>query len=157
MRTRRNPRHPLPRGGGVYVYRCRKPGAVLGWPIIGRHFAYVGETTSFFHRHGQHMDQQPWADLEPRCVARIPLPRYKPLMRFVETVLILLLWPVYNHSKNLWNPRRIDRRGAKLMRQMRDRRIGGLFIRVTLFLRNLFSLGAVAAAWWAVGKLRGWW
>ncbi len=142
--------------GGIYVYRCRKPGAFLGWPIIGRHTAYVGGTTSFYHRHGQHMEQQPWSDLAPRCY-RIPLPTWKPLLHAAETLAILLLWPVYNHSKNLWNPRRIDLKTAKAMRYSRDRRIGGLIFRLWLGVRTLAFLGfaaTIAYAAWSIGHAR---
>lgn len=129
--------------GGVYVYRCRKPGALLGWPILGRHFAYVGETTSFYHRHLQHLDGQPWSDLAPR-VYRIPLPGWKPLLHAVETLLILLLWPVYNHSKNLWNPRRIDLKTARAMRRGRDGAGFGWVFRVALVIRQVCALAALS-------------
>lgn len=143
--------------GGVYVYRCRKPGAFLGWPFIGRHFAYVGETTSFRHRHLQHTvgggryghQAQPWADLEPRCVLRIPLPPWKPLLHAVETLFILLLWPVYNDRKNHWNPRRIPLQVAKAMRAARD---GGRWRwahRVFLAARLAGGLALVALALYA--------
>ena len=39
--------------GGVYVYRTRKPAARFHVPLLSFHFAYVGETTSFRHRHQQ--------------------------------------------------------------------------------------------------------
>lgn len=142
-------------GGGVYVYRCRKPGAIFGWPLIGRHFAYVGETTSFHHRHLQHTvgggryghHAQPWADLDPVCVLRIPLPPWKWLLHLVETLFILLLWPVYNHKKNLWNPRRIPLQVAKAMRAVRDgHRRGRTFFRVLLGLRLLAAIVLVALA-----------
>lgn len=142
--------------GGVYVWRTRKPGAIWGLPIIGRHFAYVGETTSFSHREAQHRENQPWSDLEPVCVLRIPLPAWKPLLRAVETLLIVLLWPVYNHSKNLWNPRRIDLRTARLMRQARDR--GEMWVyRVWLALRGIVSLAVLLGSLALFGHLRGWW
>lgn len=162
---------PIRRGGGVYVYRTRKPMSLIGklrlpwwstpvaaagaalsvavmdvpWyfaaPAVlyasGRHFAYVGETTSFRDRHGQHMGNvgtgakfesraKPWADLDPVCVLRIPLPRWKWLLRSVETLLIALLWPVYNHKKNLWNPRRIPLTSQRRQRFARDRRSFGV-------------------------------
>ncbi len=162
---------PIRKGGGVYVYRARKPASLIGklrlpeWTaapamvaagfagemigvpwfvaapagllITGRHFAYVGETTSFRDRHGQHLGNigsgarfeqagKPWADLEPRCVVRIPLPRWKWLLRSTETLVMLLLWPVYNHKKNLWNPRRIPLVSARRQRFARERRNIGL-------------------------------
>jgi hypothetical protein len=108
--------------GGVYVYRAWKPAARLRIPIVSSHFAYVGETTSFYHRHRQHTEQRPWSDREPRVVARIPLPPWKWLLHTVETLVILLLWPVYNHKKNLWNPRRISLAMQMRQRIMRNRR-----------------------------------
>lgn len=150
-------------GGGVYVYRTRKPGSLLGlarlpwWSpavvtiasvsilyftggpwlfgliglfITGRHFAYVGETVSFKDRHGEHINgggrwkrgAQPWSDLDPVCVARIPLPRWKWLLRAIETALIVVLAPVYNDKKNKWNMRRITLASARRMRSRRNRR-----------------------------------
>ncbi len=165
-------------GGGVYIYRTRKPSSLLGlllrelqipwwaWPIAtvlcvvlchfvtgmwwlgllilactGRHFAYVGETVSFKDRHAEHIQgggrwkkrSAAWSDLDPVCVARIPLGKWKPLLRFVETVLIFFLQPVYNEKKNLWNLRRIPRPSALRMRLRRDKR------RVRL---NIFNLRA---------------
>ena len=150
-------------GGGVYVYRTRKPASLLGrmpirvWHLVlgaavaclslwasggpwffglalllcsGRHFAYVGETVSFRDRHGEHTrgggrwarKAQPWADLDPRCVFRLPMPKWKWLLRSTETMLIFLLAPVYNHKKNLWNPRRITLNSARRQRRRRDKR-----------------------------------
>lgn len=150
-------------GGGVYVYRTRKPSSLIGYARIpfrwlalatiptagllelvggswifalllllctGRHFAYVGETVSFKDRHGEHMRgggrwkkrSAAWSDLDAKCVARIPLPKKKWLLRFVETFLIFLLAPVYNDAKNKWNLRRISRASALRMRRRRDRR-----------------------------------
>jgi hypothetical protein len=162
---------PIRPGGGIYVYRTRKPmsligklrlpewtaipgvviagaaGEMLGIPwflaapagllITGRHFGYVGETTSFRDRHAQHIgnlgsgakfekEGKPWADLDPVCVLRLPLPRWKWLLRSVETLVMLLLWPVYNHKKNLWNPRRIPLVSARRQRYARDRRTLGI-------------------------------
>lgn len=150
-------------GGGVYVYRTRKPGSLLGlmrlpwWSpalvtivsilglsamgspwwvglaglfITGRHFAYVGETVSFRDRHGEHVNgggrwgrkAQPWSDLDAVCVLRIPMPKWKWMLRGVETTLIFLLAPVYNDRKNKWNPRRISLASSRQMRRRRDRR-----------------------------------
>ena len=117
--------------GGVYIYRCRKPGARLRIPLLSWHFAYVGETTSFYHRDQQHRyglgsyrtPAQPWADLSPYVWLRIPLPRWKWLLRAVETLVILLVWPAYNVQKNRWNPRRIPPRMARDQRIARDRGI----------------------------------
>lgn len=119
------------RGGGVYAYRTRKPGLLgrLGIPILSYHFAYTGETVSFRNRHEQHVRgggtygsvAKPWSDLDPRCVLRIPLPPWKWLLRSVETLVILMTWPVYNHAKNQWNPRRIPLPAQARQRAMRDR------------------------------------
>lgn len=108
-------------GGGVYVYRARKPAARYRIPLLSWHFAYVGETTSFFHRHLQHMEQRPWADRSPYVAFRIPLPRWKWLLHTVETLVIVTVWPVYNHRKNLWNPRRITLTDQRRQRALRDR------------------------------------
>lgn len=114
--------------GGVYVYRARKPAARLRIPLLSWHFAYVGETTSFHHRHMQHVagggrfnsQQKPWADLDPYVWLRIPLPPWKWLLRLVEALVILAVWPVYNHKRNLWNPRRVSLRDQQWQRQCRD-------------------------------------
>lgn len=114
--------------GGVYVYRGRKPGARFNLPIISRHFIYVGESSSFHHRHIEHVHgggkynavAKDWSDLDPRVVLRIGLPNWVWLRRSVETVLILCTWPVYNHKKNLWNPRRIPLSVAHRQRLARD-------------------------------------
>lgn len=144
-------------GGGVYVYWALKPGARFNIPILSRHCAYVGETTSFRHRHEQHTrgdtvrstPQKPWADLDPRCVLRIPLPAWKPLLRSVETVLIVCTWPVYNHRKNLWNPRRIPLHEALRQRQVRDRgghplniRTAHVFVALALLVAAVALVGA---------------
>ena len=117
------------RNSGVYIYRALKPAARLRIPFLSYHFAYVGETRSFFHRHIQHIQggglygvvPKPWADLEPYVWLRIPLPPWKWLLRTVEAVVILLTWPVYNISGNRWNPRRIKPWDATRQRALRDK------------------------------------
>lgn len=117
------------RGGGVYAYRTRKPAARLRIPLFSFHWGYVGETTSFAHRHAQHTQgggtygttAKPWTDLDPRCVIRIPLPPWKWLLRAVEQLLIVCLMPAYNHKGNLWNPRRVPLSAQQRQRWMRDR------------------------------------
>lgn len=113
-------------------------------PIVllfsNRHTAYVGESMRVRGRRLDHLAgsakfgslPQPWADLHlprtqtPRFRMRtygwyfLPLPPFKPILRGVETLLIMLLWPVYNHQKNLWNPRRIPLHSAKRQRGQRD-------------------------------------
>lgn len=141
--------------GGAYLYRGRKPGARFNIPFLSRHFIYAGETTSFRHRHEQHTrgdtvrttPQKPWADLDPRCVLRIPLPPWKWLLRSVETVLIVLTWPVYNVQKNRWNPRRIPLSTAQRQRYLRDRGRHPLNVRpIHLFVLLMLAL-AMAAVW----------
>jgi hypothetical protein len=114
--------------GGVYVIRARKPAARFRIPLLSWHFAYVGESNSIALRIAQHFvgggqfQVQPkcWADRSPYVWARIPLPRWKWLLRSVETLVILLLWPVYNDRKNRWNPRRVSLRDQRWQRSMRD-------------------------------------
>lgn len=114
--------------GGVYAYRCLKPGARFRIPLLSWHWAYVGETTSFHHRHQQHVfglgqygtRAKDWSDLHPYVAFRVPLPPWKWLLRSVETLVILAVWPVYNVSKNRWNPRRIKPITAKWQRVARD-------------------------------------
>lgn len=176
--------------GGVYVWRTRKPGSLLGlpftacaagafvacvwlayigaaWPIgllvllaSGTHFAYVGETVSFYHRERQHRGNvgtldtyqssgQPWADLNAKIVMRIPLPTgakthlgkrvQKVVLRSVETFFIVIFWPVYNDAKNRWNPRRIPKKRAVAQRHARD----GRTIRWSLNFRAHHLIGIV--------------
>jgi hypothetical protein len=117
--------------GGVYVWRTRKPHAILGLPVIGRHVAYVGQTKSFAHRERQHLGRPiandpyartgaAWCDLSPRCY-RIPLPTWRWLLLLVEALLITVLMPVYNVKLNKHNPRRITAFRALQMRAQRDR------------------------------------
>lgn len=138
---------------GVYVYRTRKPAARLRIPFLSYHFAYVGETKSFHHRHMQHVagggrfnsEQRSWADLEPRVWLRISLPPWKWLLRSVETLVILLLWPVYNVSKNRWNPRRIQPASALWQRQCRD--AGALVLNWTWAHSSMLFLSVCAGCW----------
>lgn len=102
--------------------------ALLAFLFMPRHNAYVGETTAVRLRRSQHAEgggkfdtlAKPWADLSPSWYF-IPLPRTKWLLRSVETLAVVLLWPVYNHKKNLWNPRRIPLDAARRQRAHRDR------------------------------------
>jgi hypothetical protein len=185
---------PIRTGGGVYIYRTRKPASFFGWmhkrigtrwwvfPIAaawagtvlhllgapwwwgllflftsGRHFGYVGETVSFKDRHAEHIQgggrwkrgAQPWSDLDPVCIVRLPLPKWKWLLHFVEKLLIFLLAPVYNHKGNLWNPRRITLQRAKRQRRRRERReIRMNFNLTTAHLLILFVIASVIGAIW---------
>jgi len=116
------------RGGGVYAYRTRKPGARLSIPVLSFHWGYVGRTTSFYHRDQQHIygfssfgpsNPKPWADLVVDCY-RIRLPRWIWLHALVEQILIFALAPVYNVQGNTWNPRRIEPWKAQAQRRLRD-------------------------------------
>lgn len=138
--------------GGCYVWRTNKPGAVVGLPIIGRHFAYVGRTRSFQHRKRQHLgtplpndpfatNGKPWCDLKPRCYE---IPMWGWLSHMVEPVLIWLLFPVYNVQYNKHNPRRISQYRALKMRARRDaHRTVHPFTAVAIN-------GLMAVRWWHV-------
>jgi hypothetical protein len=151
---------------GVYVWRTRKPGAILGWPILGRHTAYVGQSSSFAHRRRQHLGKpapwdayattgQPWADLSPRCY-EIPLPPWKWLRLLVEWALIKVLFPVYNVKHNKANPRRISQPRAIQMRMQRERAGSGSFglgVRMVGALRWYHFAGTAALCAGCVGWL----
>jgi hypothetical protein len=123
--------------------------ALLGFLFNSRHWMYVGETNAIQLRKSAHLEgggrfkaeAKPWADLAPSHYF-LRLPASKRLLLFVETIGILLLWPVYNHKKNLWNPRRISLRGARAQRVMRDR--WGWSINITVI--HLFMIGVATLA-----------
>lgn len=105
----------------MYAWRTRKPHAFFGLPFVGRHWAYVGETSSRWHRDQQHIAGQPWADLDPKPYALFSLfPHVAWCRKAQETLWTLILWPVYPQQKNGWNPRRITRDAARRMRAQRD-------------------------------------
>lgn len=121
------PRWMMP--GEVYAYRTRKPGAVLGLPLLGRHWGYVGQTRNPKARHGEHMNgggrygkpAANWSDLSPKRYVLFRLghcPQW--LLNLVELIVIRLLLPVYNDRMNRGNPRRITRRKAARQRAQRD-------------------------------------
>jgi hypothetical protein len=97
------------------------------WVLSPRHFAYVGESSRVRSRKLDHLKgsvkfnqpPKPWVDLRPSHYF-IPVPGFKPVLLAIETAGILLLWPVYNHQKNLWNPRRIPLKTALRQRGSRD-------------------------------------
>lgn len=100
----------------IYAYRTRKPGAPVGLPLVGRHWAYVGRTARPDLRHREHMvgggkwraRPKPWADLEPRrYVICRKKRRLEITTHFLEWFWIKALMPVYNISMNRTNPRRI--------------------------------------------------
>ncbi len=143
---------------GCYVWRTRKPHAFLGLPIIGRHTAYVGETSSRYHRDRQHRygggtyghTAKMWADLDPKVYA-LPclLPWWKPARKAQEKLWILLLAPVYNVQWNGWNPRRITPRQLERQRWARD--ASGMRVNVGRALsRGALTLGLLALAGWVL-------
>lgn len=143
--------------GGVYLYRTRKPAARLRIPFLSTHTGYVGETLSFYHRDQQHryglgqyhVQAKDWADLVVSC-HRLPLPPWKWLLRSVETLAILLTWPVYNVAKNRWNPRRITPLVARRQRIQRNR--GGVPWAVRWYHVAVLVL-AFSIAWSLIGRL----
>jgi hypothetical protein len=151
---------------GVYVWRTRKPGAVLGWPLIGRHTAYVGQSSSFAHRRRQHLGTpapwdvyatrgKPWADLSPRCY-EIPLAPWKWWRVLVEYFLIKILFPVYNVKHNKHNPRRISQPRAVQMRVQREHAGTGSFgigMRMVGALRWYHGVGVLLLGAGCVGWL----
>lgn len=149
------------RRGGVYVIRTRKPGAVWGLPIIGRHTGYVGLTSSFHHRRRQHLEGDSyhqvgakcWADLQPRFYPLIPLPNIRFLLEVVESLLIAALCPVYNVRKQPpWNVRKIRPSTARRQRSSRD--TFGVAYRATRTAAHLLLLAALVAAGVYVWHLR---
>ncbi len=133
---------------GLYVHRTRKPHAFLGLPIIGRHFAYVGQTSSRYHRDRQHRYgggrwnavAKPYTDLDLKiypwpCV----FPRWEWARKTQEKFWILVLLPVYNDEWNKANPRRIPIGKAEAQRWARDAARGRYGIGV--------NLGRAAARW----------
>ena len=125
------------RKGGIYGYRVRHHSNPMR-----RHWGYIGESVSFYFRNRQHMGTsnyaaaagkrltvpvkvpaQPWSDLDPTFHRIIRLPWWlcwKWVLRPLETLVMLATWPVYNISKNGWNPRRITKREAQRAREARD-------------------------------------
>lgn len=119
---------------GVYVWRTKKPHAPIGLPIIGRHTAYVGQSSSHRHRERQHLGLDirygapaaSWSDLEPkRYTLWVLFPGWRRARLAQEWLWIKLLMPVYNDQHNRWNPRRISRRQARAQREARDARRSG--------------------------------
>lgn len=116
------------RKGGVYAFRTRKHGNPLH-----REWGYVGESNSFKRRERDHKGLttyqgvtskgKPWIDLDPKMHHIIPLPWWlcwKWVLRPLETLAILLLWPRYNDAKNRWNPRRVPLYLQARQRAIRD-------------------------------------
>lgn len=115
--------------GTVYAYRTRKPGAVLGLPVLGRHWGYVGQTRNPDARHGEHMRgggrygglPASWSDLDPKRYVLIKVPMCPQwLLLTLEAFFILILQPVYNVQRNKINLRRIGPARARRARVRRD-------------------------------------
>lgn len=148
------------RNSGCYLWRTRKPSAFLGLPFIGRHNAYVGETSSRYFRDNQHLygdsrygtAAKPWSDLDPKAY---PLPCLFPGWKWArkaqETIWIWLLCPVYNDRKQPpYNVRRI--RPIKAQQQRWARQKTGIKVNVTRVaaryaLALVIFAGATYSAW----------
>jgi hypothetical protein len=166
------------RKGGVYLWRVDKHNN-----RARRVNGYVGETVSFYLRSRQHMGEsrfdpatgqavkskapglalikipaQPWSDLNPVRRDVIKLPWWlcwKWVLRPLETLVILLTWPVYNDAKNHWNPRRITKSLAKAQRAHRDQ--GGYAYRAQVGLAHAGRIALqVAGAVLVIGGSYGW-
>jgi len=153
------------RKGGLYVWRVNKPHALLGWPIIGRHFGYAGMTNSFYHREKQHLEgsmtygkvSARWSDLRPK-VYRIPLPnfilhgRYRRKVTFaLETLMIAVLCPVYNVKQQPpWNFRKIPPARAYAMRAARDSYGRGwkIICSIMRWTVNAVVISVLFGSWW---------
>lgn len=136
---------------GLYAWRVRKPHAFIGLPIIGRHWGYVGMTSSRYHRDDQHLfgTKSYWSDLNAKVY---PLPCWFPgweRARLVqERLWTFVLWPVYPEQGNTWNPRRISRDRARAMRIARQ--AGGRRFNFTYALvRAPFTLALYLGLYWA--------
>lgn len=121
------------RKGGIYLWRTRKHAHPMR-----RENGYVGLTNSFTRRERDHKGktaymredgtvvqatEKPWMDLDAKVYRVIRLPWWlcwKWVLEPLETLTILVLWPRYNHAKNLWNPRRIPLSRQKAQRVERD-------------------------------------
>lgn len=119
-----------------WIKKCRRRrGGVYLWRVdhhrnrARRVNGYVGETVSYYFRGKDQMGQgrkgqeAPWSDLNPKRYQVIPLPWWlcwKWVLRPLETLVMLVTWPVYNDAKNRWNPRRIGKTLAAMQRRERD-------------------------------------
>lgn len=125
--------------GGLYIWRVRKPHALIGLPFIGRHIGYAGMTNSYRRREREHLEGSitygtlpaAWSDLNPKCYRVLPLPpcllrarntiRREWIVKRLETALIWLTIPVYNETQQApYNMRRIRPRQARAERKRRD-------------------------------------
>lgn len=143
----------------IYAYRTRKPGAVWGWPFLGRHWAYVGRTNDGVRRHSEHLigggkwaaKAKPWADLEPKRYVLARRKRRREITtHFLEWWWIHVLFPVYNVSMNAANPRRVKPWTQAEQRAARDAgRVRGVVAgagrRWAVYTALMV---AVAGSWW---------
>lgn len=115
-----------PRPGEIYAYRTLKPHLAL---VFARHFGYVGQTRNPAARHVEHVHgggrygqiAKPWSDLDPvRYVIWHSNSVRDWRLNLAEWAAIKILFPVYNHTMNLTNPRRITLSRAKAQRGARD-------------------------------------
>jgi hypothetical protein len=157
------------RKGGIYAWRTRKHAHPAR-----REWGYVGLTNSFARRERDHKGktlyeretgqvygttEKPWMDLDAKVYRIIQLPWWLCwhwVMRPLETMAILILWPRYNHAKNLWNPRRVSLSRQKSQRWSRD--IGGTAYRFRVH-ASVWARHAVQAlgAALVIGGLVGYW
>lgn len=121
------------RRGGIYLWRTRKHAHPTR-----RETGYVGLTNSFSRRERDHKGktaylredgtmvastEKPWMDLDAKVYRVIRLPWWlcwRWVLSPLETLVILLTWPRYNHAKNLWNPRRVALSRQRQQRLERD-------------------------------------
>jgi hypothetical protein len=151
--------------GGIYLFRTRKPYAMIGLPVIGRHNGYTGQTRDYRLRWAQHIIgggkyravPKSWSDLDPKPWRILPLPRWLFLhaprvVDLLEAVCIFATAPVYNVQLNKGNLRRISLQRAAMQRRFRDNaptswRIGAMFIWST---GRLLLISGVAVLLWQV-------
>jgi len=146
------------RDGGVYLWRVRSHSNPFR-----RVNGYVGETNSFARRERDHRGksaymredgtvkastEKPWMDLDPVCHKVIRLPWWlcwKPVLRSLETLVMLLTWPLYNDAKNHWNPRRVALSTQRLQRAARDAQTAAYRARVAMsvFGRRVLQVAGV--------------
>lgn len=157
------------RDGGVYVWRTRKH--AHPW---AREWGYVGETNSFKRRERDHRGasayqredgtvqqttEKPWMDLDAKMYRVIPLPWWlcwKWVLRPLETLVILLLWPRYNVKKNRWNPRRVTLSRQREQRLARDAAGGMYRARVTFAIWTRFAVQGFGLAVVVAGLVGAW-
>jgi hypothetical protein len=148
--------------GGLYVWRVDKPHAVIGLPLIGRHFGYCGMTNSYYWREKQQLEGSvkygttpySWSDLRPKRYKVLPLPahllnsKHRIRRRFVkglETCLIGITCPVYNDTQQPpWNIRKISKAKAAAQRAARDE-LGGVVVMGKAIIRWSFWLVLLVA------------